>query len=100
MFVCLYVCYSNNSESTGPNLMKFGGMIGHDPRNNRLDFGSDRVKGQGHEKVKNVFSRYIGQFASDLRETSAKMYTQFNSRSCEKTISGVGEGLRSTECPF
>ena len=40
--------------------MKFGGMIGHDPRNNRLVFGSDRVKGQGqgHEKVKNVYLRY------------------------------------------
>ena len=55
--------YFHNSESTGPNLMKFGGMIGHDQRNNRLDFGRDRVKGQGHEKVKNVFPRYIGQYA-------------------------------------
>ena len=35
------------SECTGRNLLKFGGMIGHDPRNNRLVFGSDLVKGQG-----------------------------------------------------
>ncbi|TNN59559.1 Immunoglobulin superfamily member 21 [Liparis tanakae] len=35
-------------------LMKLGGMIGHDPRNNQLVFGSDWVKGQGqgHEKKK------------------------------------------------
>ena len=51
--------------------MKFGGMIGHDPRNNRLVFGSDRVKGQGqgHEKVKNVYLRYFGQILSDLHKT-------------------------------
>ena len=49
LFVCMYVCYSYNSESTGRNLLKFGGMIGHDPRNNRLVFGSDWVnQGQGH----------------------------------------------------
>jgi len=28
--------------------MKFGGMIGYYPG---IDFGIDRVKGQGHEKV-------------------------------------------------
>ena len=53
----MYVCYSYNSESTGQNLLKFGGMIGHDPKNYRLVFGSDWVKGQGqgHKKVKNEF---------------------------------------------
>ena len=47
--------------------MKFGGMFGHDLSTNRLDFGSDRVKGQGqgHEKVKNDFWPYLGQFLSD-----------------------------------
>ena len=35
------------SENTGRNLLKFGGMIVHDPRNNRIVFGSDWVKGQG-----------------------------------------------------
>ena len=56
-YVCMYVCDSHNSKSTGPNLIKFGGLMGHDLRTNRLDFGSDRVKGQGqgHEKVKNDF---------------------------------------------
>ena len=48
------VRYSSNSDKTEPILMKLGGMIGHDPRNNRLVFGRDWVKGQGHEKVKNV----------------------------------------------
>ena len=67
MCVCVCVCVSNNSKSTGPNFMKFGGMIGRDPRTNRLDFGTDRVKGQGqgHEKVKNDFWPYLGQFLSD-----------------------------------
>ena len=35
------------SESNGRNLLKLGGMIGQDPRNNQLVFGSDGVKGQG-----------------------------------------------------
>jgi len=34
--------------------MKFGGMIGYYPGTFWLDFGIDRVKGQGHEKV-NIF---------------------------------------------
>ena len=50
-------------------------MIGHDLRNNRLDFGSDWVKGQGqgHKKVKNVFLRYLSYFLSDLHETNVKI---------------------------
>ena len=39
--------------------MKFGGLIGYYTGTIWLDFGSDRVKGQGqgqgHEKVKIVF---------------------------------------------
>jgi len=37
--------------------MTFGGMIGYYPWTIRLDFGIDRVKGQGqgHEKVKIFF---------------------------------------------
>ena len=35
-------------ESTGRNLLKFDGMIGHEPRNNRIVFGSDWIKGQGN----------------------------------------------------
>jgi len=34
--------------------MQFGGMIGYYPGNIWLDFGINRVKGQGHEKV-NIF---------------------------------------------
>ena len=46
----MYVCYSYNSESNGRNLLKFGGMIGNDPRNNRLGGIGSKVKGQdpGH----------------------------------------------------
>ena len=45
--------------------MKFSGMICHHPRTNWLDFGSDQVKGQGHEKIlifvimRSVFVRFI-----------------------------------------
>jgi len=35
--------------------MKFVGMIGYYPRTIWFDFGIDRVKGQGHEKVKIFF---------------------------------------------
>ena len=75
LFICLWVCVSINSKSTEPTFMKFGGMIGHDLRTNRLDFGTDRVKGQGqgHEKVKNDFWPYLGQFWFDWHETRAKM---------------------------
>ena len=57
MHVCMYVCYQLFSKTTGLNCMKFSGMICHHSRTNRLDFGSNQVKGQGpvHEKVKNVF---------------------------------------------
>ena len=55
--VCIYVCYQLFSKITGPNCMRFSGMISNHPRTNRLDFGSGQVegKGPGHEKVKNVF---------------------------------------------
>jgi len=36
--------------------MKFGGMIGYYPGTIWLDFGIDRVKGQGHEKVNIILS--------------------------------------------
>ena len=39
------------SESNGRNLLRFGGMIGHDLRSNRLVFGSDWVKGQGQGHI-------------------------------------------------
>jgi len=35
--------------------MKFGGMIDYYPGTILLDFGINRVKGQGHEKVKIFF---------------------------------------------
>ena len=44
-------------KTTGPNCMRFSGMICHHPKANQIDFGSDQVKGQGpgHEKVKKIF---------------------------------------------
>ena len=55
LWICAFVCYSHNSKSIELNRSKFGAMIGYYPRTIWLDFGSDRVKGQGHEKVKIVF---------------------------------------------
>jgi len=52
LFIYLYACYSHNSKSIELNHMHFGGMIGYYPGTICLDFGIDRVKGQGHEKVK------------------------------------------------
>ena len=50
--VCMYVCGQLYAKTTERNRLKFSGMICYDPRTNRLDFGSDWVKGQGHEKGK------------------------------------------------
>merc|ERR1712002_128065 len=56
--LCMYVCfYSYNSESTGRNLLKFGVMIGHDPKNNRLVLRSDWVKVTKRSKTNLVTSR-------------------------------------------
>jgi len=44
------------TKSIKPNRMNFGEMIGYYPPTIWLDFGMDRVKGQGHEKVKIFFS--------------------------------------------
>ena len=46
LYVCLsvclfFVCFSNNSKTTERNLLKFGGMIGHDPGRKQLVFGQD-----------------------------------------------------------
>jgi len=53
--ICLRACYSDKSKSIKPNRMTFGGMIGYYPGTIWLDFGIDRVKGQGHGKVKIFF---------------------------------------------
>ena len=42
LYACM--CYQLFSKTTGPNCMKFSGMICHHPRTNRLDFVSDQVK--------------------------------------------------------
>jgi len=57
LFIYLYACYSHNTKSIKPNLMKFGGMIGYYPGTIWLDFGIDRVNGQGQEKVKIILKR-------------------------------------------
>jgi len=55
VFIYLYACSSHNTKCIKPNRMKFGGMIGYYPGTFWLDFGINRVKGQGHEKVKIFF---------------------------------------------
>jgi len=57
-YIYLYACYSHKSKSIKPNRMIFGGMIGYYPETIWLDFGIDRVKGQGHEKVKIFFETH------------------------------------------
>ena len=47
MYVCVCVCYSSKTKSTERKCLKFGGMLGHEQGTNRLDCGSDRVKGKG-----------------------------------------------------
>ncbi|TNN37541.1 hypothetical protein EYF80_052290 [Liparis tanakae] len=58
LYIYLYACYSHKSKSIKPNRMKFGGMIGNYPGTICFDFGIDRVKGQGHEKVKIFFESH------------------------------------------
>jgi len=55
VYLFIYLYYSHNTKSIKPNRMKFCGMIGYYPGNIWLDVGIDRVKGQGHEKVKIFF---------------------------------------------
>ena len=62
--------------------MKFLGMICHHPKTNRLDFGSDQVKGLGHEKVKNVFFVITLSFRLIHMKPTPK-YLLFNSLSCD-----------------
>jgi len=53
--IYLFVCVLFASQIfLNPNRMKFGGMIGYYLGTICFDFGIDRVKGQGHEKV-NIF---------------------------------------------
>ena len=55
--------------------MKFSGMICHHSRANHLDFGSDKVKGQGqsHEKVKNYFTELDEIFRDDLSSSKDQL---------------------------
>ena len=76
--------------------MKFSGMICQHSRTNRLDFGSDQVKGQGHKKVKGVFLSQRTQFSSDSYETNAKMFTFQIPILWYGDKCGVREGMRST----
>jgi len=62
LFIYLYACYLHKSKSIKPNRMKFGGMIVYYPGTIWLDFGIDRLKGQGHEKV-NIFLSIFIQLA-------------------------------------
>ena len=71
----MYACYQLFSKTTGPNCMKFSGMICHHPRTNRLDFGSDQVKGQGqgHKKVKNYWTELHEMFRDELSSSKDQL---------------------------
>ena len=88
--VCMYVCYQLFSKTTGPNYMKFSGMICHHPRTNWLDFGSNQVKGQGqgHKKVKNYKLHEI--FRDDL-SSSKDQSIRFWEQSVQRSRSQKGQ---------
>ena len=58
LFIGKYVCGQHCAKTTEPICMKFSGMMCTHPRTSGEAFGSNRIKGQGqgHEKVKIVFS--------------------------------------------
>ena len=93
-FVCMYVCYRFFSKTTGPNCMKFSGMICHHPRTNRLDFGSSQVKGQGqgHEGLKNYWTKLHENFRDDL-SSSKDQSNRFWEWSGQRSRSQKGQQL-------
>ena len=88
LYECMYVCYQIFSKTTGLNCMKFSGMICHHPRTNRLDFGSDQVKGQGqgHKKVKYYWTELHEIFRDDL-SSSKNQSIRFWERSDQRSRS-------------
>ena len=90
--VCLYVCMLPTFlKITRLNCMKFSGMICHHPRTNRLDFGSDQVK--GHEKVKNYWTTLHEIFRGDL-SSSKDQSIRFWERSGQRTRSRSRKGQK------
>ena len=106
--ICMYACYQLFSKTTGPNCMKFSWMICHHPRTNRLDFGSDQVKGQGqgHEVLKNYWRDDLSSKDQSIRfwelsgqrsRSQKKMYFCDNSLSfwpCGVAVSALTSHMR------
>ena len=66
--------------------MKFSGMICHHPRTNRLDFGTDQLKGQrqGHVGLKNYWTELHEISRDDLsssKDQSIRFWDQSGQRS-------------------
>ena len=72
--------------------MKFSGMICHHPRTNRFDFGSDQVKGQGHEGLKNYWTELHENFRDDLSSFKDQS-NRFWERSGQRSRSQKGQNL-------
>ena len=68
-------------------------MICHHPRTNRLDIGSDQVKGQGYEKVKNYRTELHDIFRNDL-SSSKHQSIRFWERSGQKSRSRSQKGQK------
>ena len=84
LWICVFVCYSQNSKSIELNRSKFGGMIGYYPRTIWLDFGSDRVKGQGQVMKRSKSSFYHS--AVNLYPICMQLMpkcSEFNAPSCD-----------------
>ena len=82
LLVCMYACYQLFSKTTGPNWMKFSGMICHHPRTNPLDFGSDWVK--DHERVKNYWTK-LHEIFRDYISSSKDQLIRFWERSGQRS---------------
>ena len=97
LLVCMYVCYQIFSKTTGPNFIKLSGMICHHSRTNRLDFGSNQVKGQGHEKVKNFWTKLHEIFSDNLSSSKNQSIT-FWEQSGQRSRSRSWKGQKHTFC--
>ena len=105
LYVCIYVCYQLFSKITRPNCMKFSGMICQHPRTNRLDFGSDQVKGQGqgHEGFKNYWTELHEIFRDDLssyKDQSIRFWERSGQRSRSRSRKGQKRILVITRSVF
>ena len=82
------------SKTTGPNCMKFSGMICHHPRTNRFDFGSDQVKVKVTKRSRTYFCHNTLSFRPIHMKPMPKC-SLFNSISFDRSVVEVKVTKRS-----